>query len=111
MDIYLYITIIIIGVGFLIWYLVALPTEKRIEMVKKFLLQAVTEAEKALGSQSGKAKLSYVYTEFIKAFPVLSNFIKFETFEILVDGALKEMEKLIEESVDFKYYVRYNENK
>lgn len=81
------------------------PTEEQIAALKEWLLFAVTEAEKALGSGTGKLKLRYVYDMFLDKFPFLSKFISFEDFSKYVDEALEEMKKLLESNEKVKKYV------
>jgi hypothetical protein len=63
--------------------------------VIQWLVFAVTEAEKALGSGTGQLKLRYVYDLFAGKFPVLSRFLSFEVFSDWVDIALDEMRVLL----------------
>lgn len=66
------------------------------ENVKEWLVYACTEAEKILGSKTGKIKLRYVYNMFIEKFKFLSAIITFEQFSALVDYALIDMRVIIE---------------
>lgn len=91
--------------GYAVYVFVKKPTNAQIESVKKWLLYAVTEAEKALGSGTGKLKLRYVYDMFISKFPWLAKAITFEMLSILVDEALDEMKKMLESNEDVKLYV------
>lgn len=75
-----------------------LPTSAQKEKVKKCLLAWVIQAEKELGGGTGKVKLSTVYGTFVTAFPILKNFISFETFSLWVDDALDEMRKMLEQN-------------
>ena len=56
--------------------------------IKEWLLYAVVEAEKELGSKTGKIKLRQVYNEFIITFPIISKLITFDIFSKLVDIAV-----------------------
>ena len=82
-----------------------LPKNQQLEKVKQWLLIAVTEAEKALGSGTGRLKLSYVYDLFVTKFPWLAKIIPFETFSNLVDEVLEDMRKLIEANPNVNEYV------
>lgn len=82
-----------------------LPKNQQLEKVKQWLLIAVTEAEKALGSGTGRLKLSYVYDLFVTKFPWLAKIIPFETFSNLVDEVLEDMRKLIEVNPNVNEYV------
>ena len=82
-----------------------LPQNQQLDKVKQWLLIAVTEAEKALGSGTGRLKLSYVYDLFVTKFPWLAKIIPFETFSNLVDEVLEDMRKLIEANPNVNEYV------
>ena len=84
---------------------IKLPKNQQLEKVKQWLLIAVTEAEKALGSGTGRLKLSYVYDLFVTKFPWLAKVIPFETFSNLVDEVLEDMRKLIEANPNVNEYV------
>ena len=75
-----------------------LPREKQMENVRQWLLGAVTAAEKELGGGTGKLKLRTVYDAFLTKFPWLAPVITFEQFSGLVDDALEEMRKLLEDN-------------
>ena len=83
-----------------------LPKAEQLEKVKQWLLIAVTEAEKALGSGTGKLKLAYVYDLFVAKFPWLVKIISFETFSSLVDEVLDDMRKLIDTNPNINEYVK-----
>ena len=84
---------------------IRLPKNKQLEKVKQWLLIAVTEAEKTLGSGTGRLKLSYVYDLFVTKFPWLAKIVPFETFSNLVDEVLEDMRKLIEANPNVNEYV------
>ena len=75
---------------------------KQPKKVKEWLLYAVIEAEKELGSGTGPVKLRSVYDMFITKFPKLSVFISFNTFSEWVDVALDYMEELLTDNKDIK---------
>lgn len=82
------------------------------EKAKKWLLLAVTEAEKEWGGKTGVLKLRYVYEQFIHVFPLLSKFTSFETFSEMVDSALEEMQHYINTNMAiFEYVGGYTEEK
>lgn len=74
---------------------VGLPTESQLAKVREWLLWAVTEAEKELGSGTGALKLRQVYDLFVTRFPWLAKAISFELFSEMVDEALEEMRSLL----------------
>lgn len=75
------------------------------EKAKKWLLLAVTEAEKEFGSKTGILKLRFVYEQFISVFPLLSKFVTFEAFSEMVDDALTEMQHYIDTNMAIFEYV------
>lgn len=76
---------------------------------KEWLLLAVTEAEKALGSGTGKLKLRQVYQAFISNFGLFAKFVKFETFEGWVSESLEQMKKLLDTNKKVEEYVKGDE--
>lgn len=77
--------------------------------IKEWLLIAVVEAEKELGSKTGKIKLRKVFDWFINTFPIFSKFVSFSAFSKLVDVALLEMEKIMATNKTIKQYVEGEE--
>lgn len=61
-----------------------------------WLVWAVTEAEKAFGSKTGKLKLRYAYNLAVKHFPIVAKLIPFSVFSYMVDKALEVMRDMIE---------------
>lgn len=94
-----------IALGIAIRTFIKLPTSTQKEKVRKCLLAWVIQAEKELGGGTGKVKLSTVYGTFVTAFPILKNFISFETFSEWVDDALDEMRKLLEQNENLKQVI------
>ena len=84
------ITLCIVGyVAFLIY-------TKQVDKLQKWLLLAVTIAEKELQSKTGRLKLEFVYDMFKDRFAWLHLIMPRETFESLVDQALAELRHLLE---------------
>lgn len=81
------------------------PTSEQLKSLKEWLLWAVTEAERELGSGTGQLKLRYVYNMFIERFGTLSKIITFEMFSCLVDDALVGMKKLLSTNTAVQEYV------
>lgn len=81
------------------------PIEKKIKMVKEWLLFAVIQAERELGGGTGQVKLRYVWDMFIKTFPSLAPIVSFEMFSKLVDEALIQMRHLLDTNLDILKYV------
>lgn len=86
---------LIVLIGMSIYNFLDKPTDEQIKQVKEWLLYAVTEAEKELGSKTGKLKLRYVFDMFVQRFPHVSRFVTFEQFSAWVDEALIVMRTMI----------------
>lgn len=99
---------VIVAIVAAIYRFTKLPTEEQKSKVKQCLLNWVVEAEKNLGGGTGKVKLSMVYGWFVTAFPVLKNFITFETFSTWVDEALEEMKTMLATNQNLKNVVEGN---
>jgi len=96
---------IVVGVGFAVYKFAGLPTKEQISKIKEWLLLAVTQAEKELGSGTGALKLRTVYDLFITKFPIAAKIVSFETFSLWVDEALDEMKKLLETNTAINTFV------
>lgn len=88
-----------------LYYFMTLSKDKQLQMVKNWLLLAVVEAEKALGSGTGQLKLRYVYDLFISKFKYLSLVISFPQFSMLVDEALDTMRNMIANNKQVEQYI------
>lgn len=91
--------------GYCVYVFVKKPTNVQIQTVKEWLLWAVTEAEKELGSGTGQLKLRYVYNMFIERFDYLASVITFDMVSCLVDEALDEMRKMLSTNTAVQNYV------
>ena len=96
----------LIAAGVAIYTFIKTPRDEQIEKLKEWLLWAVIEAEKELGSKTGEIKLRRVYDLFITTFPWLARIIKFETFHGFVKEALEKMEQLIIENKQIAAYIK-----
>ena len=77
------------------------PTTKQVESVKKWLLYAVTKAEKELGANTGQLKLHTVYDLFLNRFSL--TFAVFavcerrrffmENFEVILSDIIEMIKK------------------
>jgi hypothetical protein len=98
--------IAIVGAAaYALYYFMNLSKDKQIQMVKEWLLLAVVEAEKALGSGTGQVKLRYVYDLFLSKFKYLSLVISFSQFSMLVDEALDTMRDMISNNKQVENYI------
>lgn len=78
------------------------PTEEQLDKVKEWLVFAVADAEKYLGSGTGQMKLRYVYDMFVTKFPAIAVFLSFKQFSKMVDGALDKFNELIKTNNNIK---------
>jgi hypothetical protein len=99
------IVVVLCAIAYCIYEFYNLGKEKQIEMVKEWLLLAVLEAEKALGSGTGQVKLRFVYDLFIDKFKYLSLVISFDQFSLLVDQALDTMRGMISSNKNIQDYI------
>ena len=79
---------------------------KDTENAKKWLLYACIEAERIFGSQTGKIKLTFVYNQFLTAFPILAKFLSFDEFSKFVDIVLEEMKHLMDTNSAVLNYIQ-----
>lgn len=93
--------ILVVAVAAILIFL-RMPQTDRISKIQIWLLYAVTKAEEELGSGTGEAKLLIVYNAFLTKFPIVSKFVPFSLFKILVDRALEEMEKMLSKNPAIK---------
>lgn len=102
MNIYLLIFIILVILLAVIFIVGAVKSPKK---AKIWLRAAVLEAEKVLGTDTGKAKLQYVYNLFVEKFKFLSIFISFDLFQEWVNEALKWMDQQLLTNPNLDKYV------
>jgi len=81
------------------------PNSQELKSVREWLLWAVADAEKRLGSGTGQLKLRYVYNMFIDRFAHLSTIITFDMFSGMVDNALDELRKLLDDNTNVNEYI------
>lgn len=72
------------------------PGKNQLNKIQEWLVWAVAQAEKELGSGTGQLKIKYVYDLFITKFPGVAIFIKYETFAAMVEKALNEFKEMID---------------
>lgn len=98
------VAVVAIG-GYSIYVFVKKPTSAQLQCVKEWLLWAVTEAEKNLGSGTGQLKLRYVYDMFVEKFGYLADIITFDMVSLMVDEALEKMKGMLEVNPAVQNYV------
>lgn len=100
--------IILIVIAAIVYKVVAFskaPSQSQLARVKEWLLYAVAQAEKELGSGTGQLKLRYVYDMFILRFGTIARMINFETFSTLVDEALYVFRDMLRDNKAVSDYV------
>ncbi len=102
-NIILVVLVLAVLAGGLVWWFVKLPRSKQVDKVKQWLLWAVVEAERELGSGTGKLKLRCVYDLFVERFPAVARAVSFETFADWVDEALETVEGWLKERAIAEY--------
>lgn len=95
---------------YLIMKFFKLPRSEQVTKLKEWLLFAVTEAERELGSGTGQLKLRYVYDKFVSKFPYLVQFVPFELFSKLVDEVLIKFKEMFNNNKAVKQYVDSNQS-
>lgn len=70
----------------------------RYKSFKNWLVYAVSEAEKYLGSGTGKLKIRYAYDLAVKQYPVTAKIIPWSLFSKLIDAALVIMRQMIDDN-------------
>ena len=63
----------------------------KVRTIKEWLKYAVAVAENYFGSGTGQLKLQYVYTQFVRRFSFMANFVSFSMFSKWVDTALETL--------------------
>lgn len=96
---------LVIGIVIAIVKFIKSGNAAQLANLKEWLLYATIEAEKALGSGTGKLKLRTVYDMFLAKFPWLAKIITFDRFSELVDDALENMNDLLATNSAVQSYV------
>ena len=106
---YWWLLIVVVAVlavaGYAVYVFVKMPSNSQITKVKEWLLWAVTEAERELGSGTGQLKLRYVYDMFIVKFPAIAKVISFEAFSLMVDEVLEKFRDLLDKNQSLQNYI------
>lgn len=108
-----YIWVTVLAVGFVIGYkfykFKKKPTDEQIKSIKEWLIIMCVEAERILGSGTGKLKLRLVYDWFIDKFPAIAPYVPFNTFVEWLEEALEEAKHLMETNENVADYVNSGE--
>lgn len=73
--------------------------------IREWLVWAVSQAEKDLGSGTGQMKLRKVYDMFTNKYKFISLFISFDIFSMWVDSALDVMREMISTNPQVENYI------
>ena len=95
----------LIVVGYVFYTFCKMPNSKQLAKLSEWLLWAVAQAEKELGSGTGQLKLRYVYDMFILRFSAIAKVISFEAFSELVDEALYIFRNMLKDNQAVINYV------
>ena len=97
----------ILGGGALLFVIkfLKMSQQQQLNMVSEWLLLAVVQAEKELGSKTGEIKLRYVYDMFIQRFDKAAKIISFEQFNNMVDIALEKMKFMLSNNAQLAKYI------
>lgn len=98
--------IIIAVAGYAIYIFIKTPSNAQVIKVKEWLLWAVAEAERELGSGTGQLKLRYVYDMFIVKFPSVAKLLSFEAFSLMVDEVLDKFRELLGQNEQLQTYIK-----
>ena len=71
------------------------PGKDQLNKIQEWLVWAVAQAEKELGSGTGQMKIKYVYNLFITKFPSIAIFVPYSLFSSMVEKALDEFKDLV----------------
>lgn len=82
-----------------------LTPKQQLNKVRTALLYMVTEAEKELKSKTGRVKRSMVWEWLVERFPIITLFITEEKYDELLDQALAEFKKMLENNESLYDYV------
>lgn len=82
-----------------------LTPKQQMKKLQVALLYMVTEAEKEMGSETGRVKRSMVWEWLVKRFPVITLFLTEEKYDELLEQALIEFRKLLESNEKLYDYV------
>lgn len=94
-----------VAAGIAVYHFMKQPKADQLRKVREWLLWAVIQAERALGSGTGQLKLRSVYDLFVVRFPWLAKIVPFDMFAKMVDDALDEMRELLENNEDVAAYI------
>ena len=95
----------LIVIGYVFYTFCKMPNSKQLAKLSEWLLWAVAQAEKELGSGTGQLKLRYVYDMFLARFTKLSTVISFEAFSLLVDEVLEKFRGLLESNTNIQDFI------
>lgn len=96
---------IYLGIVIALAVIAIIITIKQPAKIKEWLIWAVTQAEKDLGSGTGQMKLRKVYDMFTSKYKFVSLFVSFDIFSTWVDSALEIMREMISTNPQVESYI------
>lgn len=103
--------IIVIVIAALLIVAIIILTVRERRKVIKWLIWAVSAAEKEIGKKTGQLKLFTVYSWFCERFPKFATVVPFSVFSKWVDLALKTMNQWIDSGSPIGKYITGKEKK
>lgn len=105
--VFVVLAILILFAIYIILRFLKLTPQQQLDKVRIALLYMVTEAEKELKGKTGRVKRSMVWEWLVERFPFITLFITEEQYDRMLDQALEEFKKLLEDNQSLYDYV-YN---
>lgn len=105
--VFVVLAILILFAIYIILRFLKLTPQQQLDKVRIALLYMVTEAEKELKGKTGRVKRSMVWEWLVERFPFITLFITEEQYDRMLDRALEEFKKLLEDNQSLYDYV-YN---
>ena len=105
--VFVVLAILILFAIYIILRFLKLTPQQQLDKVRIALLYMVTEAEKELKGKTGRVKRSMVWEWLVERFPFITLFITEEQYDRMLDLALEEFKKLLEDNQSLYDYV-YN---
>ena len=96
--VFVVLAILILFAIYIILRFLKLTPQQQLDKVRIALLYMVTEAEKELKGKTGRVKRSMVWEWLVERFPFITLFITEEQYDRMLDQALEEFKKLLEDN-------------
>ena len=87
------------------YFLTKTSHKEQLDVIRNWLIWGVAQAEKELGSGTGELKIREVYNLFVQTFPQAAKWVTYNQFENLVDEALVDLKKILENNDLIEYAI------